>query len=116
MQQQKGTLADLAARVGFGYALGLSGPKTAEDLHRIVTIRNLFAHSASLLDFNEPAINDACAEFYTKERVADGLSGISAPQARYITACSKNELGTTLRRPLHSSDLLGFPYVDDRLP
>jgi hypothetical protein len=46
--EQKGPLADMAARIRMGAALGLYGAETFRDLEKIRHIRNVFAHSPSL--------------------------------------------------------------------
>ena len=61
--EQRGPLADFAARGRFGAALGLFGADTFEDLEKIRMIRNLFAHATTLHKFSDEPIAEACADF-----------------------------------------------------
>jgi hypothetical protein len=53
-------LSGFAAKISFGYALGIFGKKSRQDLTSIKTVRNCFAHIATDLDFRSQEIVDAC--------------------------------------------------------
>jgi hypothetical protein len=57
---REGPLAEFGAKIKLGYALGLYGPLTRDDLNIIREIRNAFAHSGNPLDFSNAAIARAC--------------------------------------------------------
>ena len=48
-----GPLASFRAKIVIGFGLGVYGPITLSDLNLIKEIRNAFAHSPFLLDFND---------------------------------------------------------------
>src|SRR5258708_3381722 len=53
-------LASFAARIRIGYALGIYGPKTRNDLTCIRHVRNILAHARKHIDFKTPEIVAAC--------------------------------------------------------
>jgi hypothetical protein len=123
--EQGGPLADFGTRIRFAHALGLFGPKTHQDLKHINVIRNLFAHSTSLLGFSEDEIKDACAGFNMKDPLPSGLKpeGLAGPQGQYITACLQIAARLKLRLEEEAqnalsaaSKLINFPSADGRLP
>jgi hypothetical protein len=90
--EQKGPLADFAARSRFGAALGLFGADTFEDLEKIRTIRNLFAHATTLHKFSDEAIAAACADFKVltfvfREDPAGWPIHTYSPKDNYVTVC-----------------------------
>lgn len=90
--ERNGILADFGRRIRFAYALGLFGPDTYQDLKYISLIRNLFAHSPNLLDFEHPEIRNTCASFNHRNRLAPSFprpKGINRSQGQYITACMR---------------------------
>ncbi len=56
--EERGPLADFAAKVQIGYAMKLYGPRTKEELGSIREIRNAFAHSAGIIDFSTKEVSD----------------------------------------------------------
>jgi hypothetical protein len=115
--RQKGPLADLGARSRFGLALGLFGQPTFEDLEKIRTVRNLFAHSPSLRKFSEKPIARACNRFNVTEfvfRHEPALDHREPPKAAYITACL--QIARRLKGRLEIGEAPRFPRSDQLLP
>jgi hypothetical protein len=118
--QQKGPLADLGARSRFGLVLGLYGEPTFEDLEKIRTVRNLFAHSPSLRKFSDRPIARACMQFNVTDFVfRHEPARQEPPQGAYVTVCL--QIASRLKGRLESasdengSDL-NFPKDDRLLP
>jgi hypothetical protein len=119
--RQKGPLADLGARSRFGLALGLFGLPTFEDLEKIRTVRNLFAHSPSLRKFSEKPIARACERFNVTEfvfRHEPASGGQEPPRAAYVTACLQiaGRLKGRLENSSDENDSKSFPMNDNLLP
>jgi hypothetical protein len=53
---ERGPLRTFAAKITAGYAFSLYNEKVEHDLHIVRVIRNAFAHSKKLLDFDDPLI------------------------------------------------------------
>jgi hypothetical protein len=53
-----GELGNLGTRARIGFAIGLFTPETLDDLLTIIKIRNRFAHSLEVKDFNGSPISD----------------------------------------------------------
>jgi hypothetical protein len=88
--EQKGPLADMAARNRMGAALGLYGPDTFKDLEKIRAVRNLFAHAPTLLGFDNKEIAQACLNFNLLEFVFkhEGKTHHKEPpKTAYVPAC-----------------------------
>jgi hypothetical protein len=58
-----GVLGTFGAKIRMGHALRLFGDLTQADLNCIREIRNAFAHAWMALDFDHPAIIEACKDF-----------------------------------------------------
>jgi hypothetical protein len=56
-------LSSFSARIKIGYALGLYDRQFREDLDLVRAIRNTFAHTLNHIDFETPAVNQACDFF-----------------------------------------------------
>jgi hypothetical protein len=56
LTSDKGPFGTFAAKIIAGYAFGLYDEAVKDDLDAVRTIRNAFAHSRRLLDFNDPLI------------------------------------------------------------
>ena len=82
----QGPLADLAARIKIGYALGIFGRKTRSDLEHVRAVRNAFAHSIRLIGFNTPEVAEICNLFHTPETttILTGVADPRTPRGRYI--------------------------------
>lgn len=63
-------LGTLSAKTKIGWAMGLFGTTTRNELDRIRHIRNVFAHAAKPIYFSEPAIKEQCAKLVTPGRIA----------------------------------------------
>jgi hypothetical protein len=55
-----GIISSFYAKSWLAHALGVFGQETMKDINVIRTIRNLFAHSAASIDFQTPAVSNAC--------------------------------------------------------
>jgi DNA-binding MltR family transcriptional regulator len=56
LQDDRGPLRSFSAKISIGYALGIYNDKIQHDLNTVRIIRNAFAHSKKLLDFNDPLV------------------------------------------------------------
>lgn len=56
LQDDRGPLRSFSAKISIGGALGIYDHKIQHDLNTVRIIRNAFAHSKKLLDFNDPLI------------------------------------------------------------
>jgi Mannitol repressor len=115
--EQKGPLADLAARTRLGLALGLYGDPTFQDLEKIRTIRNSFAHSPSLLSFADEAVAQACSQFNVLDFVfrdaTDPPGFKEPPRSSYVSVCL--QIAGRLRARIESTQV-NFPKDDGVLP
>jgi hypothetical protein len=119
--RQRGPLADLGARSRFALALGLYGQPTYEDLEKIRTVRNLFAHSPSLRRFGDRPIAAACAHFNVTEFVFRHESTTphqEPPQTAYVTVCLQiaGRLKGRLESAAGENGGPSFPMSDGLLP
>jgi hypothetical protein len=58
-----GPLGSFGSRIGIGYAMGIYGPKTRQDLLTLKKIRNAFAHAILVIGFETPAVAQLCSKF-----------------------------------------------------
>jgi hypothetical protein len=56
-------LGSFSSRIKIGFALGIFGPKTKQDLERIKAIRNACAHSRVAVHFEAPEVAGECERF-----------------------------------------------------
>lgn len=56
LQSETGPLRSFAAKISMAYALGIYTEKIQHDLNVVRIIRNAFAHSKKLIDFDDPLI------------------------------------------------------------
>jgi DNA-binding MltR family transcriptional regulator len=56
LQDDRGPLRSFSAKISIGYALGIYDNKIQRDLNTVRIVRNAFAHSKKLLDFNDPLV------------------------------------------------------------
>ncbi|KTB69540.1 MULTISPECIES: hypothetical protein [Pseudomonas] len=71
-----GALGTFSSRINFSYLLGLIPRNAVTDLHSIRGIRNIFAHSALPLKFEDPAVNKLCSKLIfhgVKDRSPPGV-------------------------------------------
>jgi len=59
-----GPLATFSARIDLAYGLGYLAPLQRRDLHLIRKIRNIFAHRAGEVTFEDSEISSRCLELY----------------------------------------------------
>lgn len=55
-----GPLGSFSSRIDFSYLLGLIPNNARRDLHLIRAIRNKFAHTAAIINFDHPLIKPSC--------------------------------------------------------
>ena len=67
--ENRGPLQDFAARIQFGYALGIYKRRAYSDLSIIKDIRNAFAHSAERMTFNHAEVKRLCARMWLPKTV-----------------------------------------------
>lgn len=81
-------LSSFSARIRVGYALGIFGPKTKQDLERIKNIRNVCAHSRVPVHFRDSAITEECMKFhaleYLKRKTVLGPKPKTAEQCFFV--------------------------------
>lgn len=78
-------LRDLSPKIIMAYMLGIVGPATRSDLVMIRQIRNAFAHSRAVLDFETPEIAAACMEISLCDRAPQmGTQVAGDPRERFI--------------------------------
>ena len=68
-----GPLSTFAARIELAHVLGLIGAKARRDLSLIRKVRNMFAHEAGQISFDDEASASRCGELYSdiwQERIA----------------------------------------------
>lgn len=56
LQDDRGPLRSFSAKISIGYALGIYNDKIQHDLNTVRIVRNAFAHSKKLLDFDDPLV------------------------------------------------------------
>ena len=84
-----GPLSSLSAKIDIGFAVGLFGPETHADLHRLRRIRNKFAHTGEPLKFSNQAITDLCAT------ITNAPTTATEPRSQYMETASL--VGSRLR-------------------
>lgn len=79
-------LRDLFPKIGMAYMLGILGNDTKADLNIIRQIRNVFAHSRSVLDFDTPEVAAASMTISLPDRMPTYLEEMHArdPRERFI--------------------------------
>ncbi|MCU0118580.1 hypothetical protein N8H74_09975 [Pseudomonas sp. B2M1-30] len=73
-----GALGTFSSRINFSYLLGLLPVNARTDLHNIRNIRNIFAHSALPLQFEDTAIKKLCDKLNFH-----GINEKSTPGAKF---------------------------------
>ena len=68
-----GPLAGFYGKIIMGFALGIFGPKTREDLETISHIRNEFAHNSDAIDFDSEQIKTLCRKLHFPEKIPEAL-------------------------------------------
>ena len=95
-----GPLNTFNTKVLMGYALGLYGPKTFDDLNKIRSIRNKFAHRSGISKFDHSTVSKLCSGLYTATNVQATMNPRAdppgTPRALYLD--SLLEIGARLVR------------------
>jgi hypothetical protein len=81
-------LASFHAKIVMGYALGIYGEVTREDLRRIKLIRNAFAHSPRAITFETPEVKEKCLALsyvdMSRVQTAVTLRPYSDPRGKFL--------------------------------
>ena len=112
-----GPLADFSARIKMAHAMDIVGKKTTADLNRIRTIRNAFAHTVQLLDFDGPEVAELCRdlEIFETLTLLGGWEENTAPRTMYVrvTLGLADRLKSDLIHPKRQG--LGALFTQDHL-
>ena len=71
-----GPLSSFSSRIDMAFALDILSAQLRDDLNTIRAIRNTFAHSKSILHFNDPAIAEQCRKLRTWSRRKADLQAV----------------------------------------
>jgi DNA-binding MltR family transcriptional regulator len=66
-----GPLSSFYAKILLGFAMGIYGPKTREDIETISHIRNEFAHNSDFIDFDHSHILNLCKNLHLPKKISD---------------------------------------------
>lgn len=80
---ERATLGTFAAKIKIGYAFSLFGKRTRDELERIKSIRNQFAHAAKPINFETKAVRDECQKLASTARVARPHFSLYPKNARW---------------------------------
>jgi len=94
-------LSTFSAKTKVGFALGIFGPEVNNDLYLIRTIRNEFAHSRRVMDFETPTLATVCSNLLVPDwptrcipigiearRIEGSIQfDMSSPKLRFQVAC-----------------------------
>jgi DNA-binding MltR family transcriptional regulator len=101
-----GPLSTFSSKIRIGYALGIFGPVSRDDLEKIKDLRNAFAHSANHLSFdNETIKKETEALYQVRNATLLTLAGFTAKQkfihavAQYHWALRSYQHGKTAPYP-----------------
>jgi hypothetical protein len=89
MVDERGPLSTLARKIAIGHALRLYDPAFRDNLHIVRSVRNAFAHSKRLIDFNHPLVSREIKKIKMPKRQRRKFRNIAgeAPQHAYVTLC-----------------------------
>lgn len=108
---KNGPLATFSARIRLGYAVGLYGPLTKEELECIKAVRNAFAHGALTLDFKTPDVVAICntLSLFEKSAPSEGYLG-NTPREKYISTVAfiSSRLRRNILQPRGSLELFAL--------
>ncbi len=82
-------LSTFSAKIKIGHALGLYGHLYRADLNCIRDIRNAFAHSKAIIDFDHPDVASACKELNGPFGKDTDDKKHWAPRERFIRTASE---------------------------
>jgi DNA-binding MltR family transcriptional regulator len=99
----QGPLASFYAKITAGYALGIYDKKLRDDLHIVRSIRNAFAHSKRIIDFNDELIiaelsKANCLTRGLKNHINEPMPYLPACKVAYITLCQEIALSLLKRQ------------------
>jgi len=85
-----GPLSSLHGKIEIGYALKLFGHVARDDLHRVRTIRNHFAHDLSVRDFDHEEVAPLCDALYAPRFLAKatGTAEVTDRRERFLSTAS----------------------------
>jgi DNA-binding MltR family transcriptional regulator len=97
LQDEQGPLRSFSTKISMGYALGIYNDKIRDDLNVVRIIRNAFAHSKKLLEFDDPLIIPVLlgARFLPakfKNHLRKKAPGNLLAKASFIMICLKTQL------------------------
>lgn len=73
-----GPLGTFSSRINFAYLLGVLPKNARLDLHNIRNIRNIFAHQAAPLTFEEPKVKSLCGQL-----TFHGVKSVASPDSKF---------------------------------
>lgn len=103
-----GVLANFSSKIQLGFALGLFGPKTREDLDNIRHIRNAFAHSLEHIKFEQEDIAAACVALHHTGKV-DLATALRGPKSYFVR--SVLNISKAMRESIEGKGLLGLGRI-----
>jgi DNA-binding MltR family transcriptional regulator len=94
LTDDRGPLNSFHSKIAMGYALGIYDQGMRSDLDIVRNIRNAFAHSKKLIQFNDPAV---LAELKKASAITKGMWKSKGPDAfLYMSLCLR--VSSTLAR------------------
>lgn len=84
---EDGPLANLAAKIAMGYALGIYDDRMRSDLRWVKDIRNAFAHARVEVSFATDAVVKACDQLIYPMKSDDPRIGIAKTPRQRFLAC-----------------------------
>ena len=101
LQGENGPLRSLSTKISMAHALGIYDAKVKHDLDVVRTVRNAFAHSKKLIDFNDTLIAAEIqgAHFLSKEfkRFLQTKPTPEMARATFIVVCLKLQTALLLK-------------------
>jgi len=88
-EDQDSPLATFSSKIRLGYAMGVYGPKTRDDLNIMRYVRNVFAHTRNHVTFNTEEIASACNYIAVTDRCKGSeylYPSPTTPRGRYVCA------------------------------
>jgi hypothetical protein len=108
-----GPLSGFYAKILVGYAMGIFGPRTRQDIEIISNIRNEFAHNTEFIEFSSPLIVEKCLrldlpkriepsvwELYLSEQRKKGLPPPDIHRTNYLATIANIHFGLWVTRGL----------------
>ena len=94
-------LHDFNAKIKMAYILEIIGKRTTADVQAIRAIRNAFAHSTLVIDFDTPEVTEVISLISIPDREPMTMEGISPNDARerFIQSCFRLHLHLFTYKP-----------------